>query len=78
VERHEFDAVLDQLASAGLPIKADREQAWRDFAGWRVNYDSVLLDLAGLTMAPKAPWSGDRATVFRTPRIMGLRRGRVG
>lgn len=34
--------------------------AWRDFAGWRVNYDTVLVALAGLTMAPYAPWSSDR------------------
>ncbi|HLF74079.1 MAG TPA: hypothetical protein VI524_07030, partial [Anaerolineales bacterium] len=47
VERGEFDAVLDQLATAGLPIKADRAQAWRDFAGWRVNYDRALILLCG-------------------------------
>jgi hypothetical protein len=61
VSRTEFDAVCDRLASAGVPLKPDRDQAWRDFAGWRVNYDTVLLTLAGLTMAPRAPWSGDRA-----------------
>ena len=45
VTREEFDEVLTKLAEAGLPIKADREQAWKDFAGWRVNYDRVLLVL---------------------------------
>jgi hypothetical protein len=24
-------------------LKADRDKAWQDFAGWRVNYDAVLL-----------------------------------
>ena len=33
-------------------LKADLEQAWRDFAGWRVNDDRVLLALAALTVAP--------------------------
>jgi len=61
VSRAEYDTVYDQLVAAGVPVKPDREQAWRDFAGWRVNYDRVLLILAGLTMAPDAPWSGDRA-----------------
>ena len=28
--------------AAGVPLRPDREQAWRDFAGWRVNYDTVL------------------------------------
>jgi hypothetical protein len=78
IRREEFDAACERLSADGVPLKPDREQAWRDFAGWRVNYDSVLLDLAGLTMAPVAPWSGDRATIFRTPRIMGMRRNRPG
>ena len=28
-----------ELEAAGVPLKADRDQAWRDWAGWRVNYD---------------------------------------
>lgn len=61
IKREEFDAVYDRLASRGLPLKTDRDQAWRDFAGWRVNYDTVLLALADLTLAPYAPWSSDRS-----------------
>ncbi len=67
VTRAEFDAVCDDLAAEGLPIKSDREQAWRDYAGWRVNYDAVLRYLAGLTTAPRAPWSSDRALSHRVP-----------
>ncbi len=70
IERHEFDEVLDQLAVAGLPVKADHEQAWRDFAGWRVNYDRTLILLCGLVMAPRASWSSDRAPKFDLPPIM--------
>lgn len=61
VTRAEFMTLCRELAEAGVPLKPDLDQAWRDFAGWRVNYDRVLLVLAGLTMAPEAPWSGDRA-----------------
>jgi len=61
VTRAEFDAVCDELESVGVPLVSDIDQAWRDFAGWRVNYDTVLRILAGLTMAPEAPWSSDRA-----------------
>ena len=50
----EWDAAIDSLAEDGVPIKADRDQAWRDFAGWRVNYDTVLLALASITTAPYA------------------------
>ncbi len=65
VTRAEYDAAVAQFAAAGIPLKADREQAWRDFAGWRVNYDAVLIILAGLIKAPPAPWSSDRATTTR-------------
>jgi hypothetical protein len=65
VYREEFDIVLESLAAQGVPLKADREQAWRDFAGWRVNYDRVLLSLCSLVMAPAAPWSSDRAAPFK-------------
>jgi len=50
------------------PIPIDRREfdpAWRDFAGWRVNYDRVLLSLAALTIAPYAPWFSDRSMVER-------------
>jgi len=62
ITHDEFDAAYDRLAASGLPLRSDRGQAWRDFAGWRVNYDTVLLDLAELTMAPpEVPWSTDAA-----------------
>jgi hypothetical protein len=65
IDRREFDQVCRELAEAGVPLKRDLEQAWRDFAGWRVNYDRVLLALAALTMAPYAPWSSDRSMIAR-------------
>jgi hypothetical protein len=65
VTKSEFVEVCERFAAAGVPLKADLEQAWRDFAGWRVNYDTVLLTLAGLVMAPYAPWSSDRSPARR-------------
>ena len=70
VTRAEFDSVLAQLAAAGLPIKTDRDQAWKDFAGWRVNYDRALILLCGLVMAPEASWSSDRIPKFDLPPLM--------
>jgi hypothetical protein len=61
VTQEEYNWACAEMAAQGVPLKADLERAWRDFAGWRVNYDSVLLALADLTMAPEAPWSSDRA-----------------
>lgn len=60
VSREEFDHALDRLRADGVPLKADRNQAWLDFAGWRVNYDFLLLALARLTLAPESPWTGGR------------------
>jgi hypothetical protein len=65
ITRDEFDQVVDQLEAEGVPVKADRDQAWRDYAGWRVNYDTPLLALCGLVMAPYAPWSSDRSVNYR-------------
>jgi ABC-type multidrug transport system fused ATPase/permease subunit len=67
ITREEFDSVSQQLAAAGVPLRPDRDQAWRDFRGWRVNYDTVLRFLAGVTTAPPHQWSGDRAIPFRAP-----------
>ena len=77
VDRKEFDELLNQLAAAGLPLKPDREQAWRDFAGWRVNYDRALILLCGLVMAPQAPWSSDRAPQFHLPPLMLLKKHKL-
>jgi hypothetical protein len=70
IDRSEFDAAYERLGASGVPIRSDRERAWRDFSGWRVNYDVVLLGLAGLTMAPYAPWSSDRSIRYRRPRML--------
>lgn len=48
VTREEFDQACNRLSEAGVPIRADLDQAWRDWSGWRVNYDTVLLALANL------------------------------
>ena len=65
INRDEFEAVYSRLQADGVPLKGDRDQAWHDFVGWRVNYDSVLLALAELTMAPYAPWISDRSVIKR-------------
>jgi hypothetical protein len=76
VSRAEFDAAVDELAADGVPIVADRDQAWRDFNGWRVNYDTVLLALCALVGAYPARWSSDRASAFVRPPM--TRRGGRG
>ncbi|WP_420629403.1 hypothetical protein [Candidatus Leptofilum sp.] len=59
VTRAEFNEAYDRLASQGVPLQPDQDAAWQHFAGWRVNYDSVLVALSELTMAPKVNWLSD-------------------
>jgi fumarate reductase subunit D len=74
VSREEYDVVCDRLAEVGVPLRADRDQAWRDFAGWRVNYDTVVTLMAGFVLAPYAPWISDRSPAGRhRPPIMRRR-----
>ena len=76
IDRSEFDAAYEELASFGVPVRPQREQCWRDFKGWRVNYDAVLIALAGLTAAPYAPWSSDRSVRYRRTPLAWMRRRR--
>ena len=62
IPRDEFDLVCERFVEVGMPVKADRDQAWRDFAGWRVNYDTPLVALAKLTDAPSVSWSSEQIT----------------
>jgi hypothetical protein len=76
VSRREFDLLCTELIAVGVPLKRDREQAWRDFSGWRVNYDEVLVQLCDLVMAPPAKWSSDRPPVARAIRASDRRGSR--
>ena len=67
ISREEFDQACDSLAAAGVPLIDDRDEAWRGFAGWRVNYDSALIGLCGIVQPPVAPWSSDRAVRYAQP-----------
>jgi hypothetical protein len=60
--RSEFDEAYDRMVAVAIPVRP-RDQAWSDFAGWRVNYDEPLIRLATLAEAPLAPWSSDRGLV---------------
>lgn len=62
-----------------MPIRSDLDQAWKDWAGWRVNYDTVLLALAELTIAPYAPWIriGRRPLISLPRRVSGIPGGSI-
>ncbi|MCP5097464.1 MAG: hypothetical protein GY943_18110, partial [Chloroflexi bacterium] len=67
VTREEFNEAYARLHEQGVPLKPDRDLAWKNFAGWRVNYDSVLNALKRLTMAPENPWLSDHTFAPAAP-----------
>ena len=46
VSRAEYDAACEQLSSAGVPLKADREESWQAFVSMRSQSDFALIALA--------------------------------
>ena len=48
------------LREIGYPIEVSTEEAWPEYVGWRVNYESTAYALARLLDAPPALWSGPR------------------
>jgi hypothetical protein len=56
----EFEEAVAMLDQIGFPMERTAEEAWPDFRGWRVNYESVAYRLCDRLTAPPAPWSGSR------------------
>jgi hypothetical protein len=56
----EFAAATAMLEAVGFPMERTAAEAWPDFRGWRVNYESVAYRLCDRLTAPPAPWSGTR------------------
>jgi hypothetical protein len=52
IDREHFDELIARMASAGVPLVPDLDEAWADWAGWRVNYDLAVKALANVTSAP--------------------------
>jgi hypothetical protein len=56
---------VDHLRRNGFPLERTAEQAWRDFKGWRVNYEAAAYGIADAIVAVPAPWSGKRSHMNR-------------
>jgi hypothetical protein len=56
----EFEEAVRMLEEVGFPLERTAEQAWPDFHGWRVNYETAAYLLADRLVVPPAPWSGTR------------------
>jgi len=56
----EFAEAVAMLERVGFPMERTADEAWPDFRGWRVNYETVAYRLCDRLTAPPAPWSGTR------------------
>lgn len=58
----EFVAGIDHMRLQGFPMERTPQEAWPQFRGWRVNYESLAYGLAREIDAVPALWSGPRRT----------------
>jgi hypothetical protein len=56
----EYIGGVRKLQEVGFAMERTPEDAWQDFRGWRVNYESLCYALADATVAVPGPWSGPR------------------
>ncbi len=56
----DFQLGVARIKEVGFPVERDVDQAWREFKGWRVNYESLAYALAKEIDAVPALWSGPR------------------
>jgi len=60
LSREDFDFALDYMASAGIAIDRDRDEAFEIFRRIRGRYESAAYHLAQRFYLTPAPWSGPR------------------
>lgn len=56
ISREEFEIVLSRLEFVGVPILADHDAAWKDYVGWRINYDALIEACYILFTCPRTDW----------------------
>jgi hypothetical protein len=61
----EFLLGVDRLNSVGFPLEREPSEAWVEFRGWRVNYESILYTLAERLDAVPVRWSGRRRAMTK-------------
>ena len=67
VSRPKFDELLDDLERRGIELERDRDLIWRDYAGWRMNYDNAISGLSDLVGFVPSHW--EQVGVAREPSI---------
>jgi len=56
----EFEDGFRRLEEVHFPAERDLDESWRNFQGWRVNYEPIVDALTRLIAPPPAPWFAAR------------------
>jgi hypothetical protein len=67
----EFLAAVARMDQVGFPRSREPADAWPDFVGWRVNYESAAYQIAEAIDAAPGLWSGPRR--YQTAEVSPLR-----
>jgi hypothetical protein len=67
VSYEDFLRGVEHLQEIGFPMERGAEEAWPDFRGWRVNYESTALALAERIVATPGPWMGEKVEGITIP-----------
>jgi hypothetical protein len=54
--KEEFTDGYARLEEVHFLMERDLDESWRNFQGWRINYESIVDALTRLVMPPPAPW----------------------
>lgn len=60
VSRADFDHLLDTLEARGVHFDVERDQAWLDYRGWRINYDDAVGRLRARIADDPSHWTRRR------------------
>ncbi len=52
----EFEDGYRRLEEVHFPVERDVDESWRNFKGWRTNYEPIVDALTRLIAPPPAPW----------------------
>ncbi len=52
----EFEDGYRRLKEVNFPVERDVDESWRNFQGWRINYEPIVDALTKLIVPPPAPW----------------------
>lgn len=45
IKRESFNSLWERIEAGGIKLSVDQDQAWKDFIGWRMNYEDALMGL---------------------------------